>query len=40
MNKRVWIPMASGFGLLVFIQLWPVDRSNPPVTAEIDIPPQ
>ncbi len=37
-NKRVWIPVASAFGLLVLIQLWPVDRANPPVTAEIEGP--
>jgi hypothetical protein len=39
-NKRVWIPIASSVALLIFIQLWPVGRSNPPVTAEIDVPPQ
>jgi hypothetical protein len=37
-NKRVGIPLASAMGLLVFIQLWPVDRSNPPVTGEIEVP--
>jgi hypothetical protein len=30
--------MASVAGVLVFIQLWPVARANPPVTAEISAP--
>lgn len=40
MNKRVWVPLAGVVGGLVLIQLWPVERTNPPVTAEISAPPE
>ncbi|UCF40387.1 MAG: heme-binding domain-containing protein [Gemmatimonadota bacterium] len=40
MSKRVWVPVVGAFGVLVLIQLWPVERANPPVTAEIAAPPE
>ncbi len=40
LSRRVWVPTIGVAGLVVLIQLWPVDRANPPVTAEIDAPPR
>lgn len=40
MNKRLRIALASAGGLLVLIQLWPVDRANPPVTGELEASPE
>jgi hypothetical protein len=38
MKKRTaWIGIIAG--LIILIQFWPVDRSNPPVSSEIQAPP-
>jgi len=39
-NRRIKVILISFVALLVLIQFYPLDRSNPPVTAEIETPPE